>query len=98
MDYVLFAGELVFLWCIFQPNLSVSHWPNSTLQIYLKAIPTLDLSKWPDILLKSRQKYSELHRTLIDIPQEQIAASKKGSTVPTDATNDNPLGLNDDVS
>ncbi|KAH8552548.1 hypothetical protein BGW37DRAFT_550784 [Umbelopsis sp. PMI_123] len=64
--------------------------------IYLKAIPTLDLSKWPDILLKSRQKYSELHRTLIDIPQEQIAASKKGSTVPTDATHDNPLGLNDD--
>ncbi|KAG2177509.1 hypothetical protein INT44_008020 [Umbelopsis vinacea] len=65
-------------------------------RIYLKAIPTLDLSKWPDILLKSRQKYSELHRTLIDIPQEQIAASKKGSIVPTDATNDNPLGLNDD--
>lgn len=27
-----------------------------------------------------------------------MAASKKGSTVPTDATNDNPLGLNDDVS
>ncbi|KAJ2955430.1 hypothetical protein NQZ79_g8569 [Umbelopsis isabellina] len=65
-------------------------------KIYLKAIPTMDVSKWPDIILQQRQKYSELHRTLIDIPKEQIEASKVASKEPTDATTNNPLGLNDD--
>lgn len=58
----------------------------------------MDVSKWPDIILQQRQKYSELHRTLIDIPKEQIEASKVASKEPTDATTNNPLGLNDDVS
>jgi hypothetical protein len=61
-------------------------------------MPTIDISKWPDIIRQQRQKYSELHRTLIDIPKEQIEASKIASKVPTDATTNNPLGLNDDVS
>ncbi|KAM3579718.1 hypothetical protein VKS41_007802 [Umbelopsis sp. WA50703] len=59
-------------------------------------MPTIDISKWPDIIRQQRQKYSELHRTLIDIPKEQIEASKIASKVPTDATTNNPLGLNDD--
>jgi hypothetical protein len=57
----------------------------------------MDQSKWADLILQQRQKYTDLHRNLIDIPQEQMAASKTASPVPMDATANNPLGLNDDV-
>lgn len=59
-------------------------------KVFLGYLPTLDVSSWPSIQLKERQRYTDLKRKYIEEPAEKM--NKKGEE---DLSDNNPLALND---
>ncbi|CAO3640253.1 unnamed protein product [Mucor hiemalis] len=59
-------------------------------KVFLGYLPTLEVSTWPSIQQKERQRYTDLKRQYIEEPAEKM--NKKGEE---DLSDNNPLALND---